>query len=267
MTPQRRSLPTRHGALSYLATGPGGQARHGLFVHGLGCDGSFFAAQAADLDLGFLPWLVPDLLGHGASARPADPLAHRMESQAGALADLLAAEGVAEVVLVAHSMGGPVALRLAEALAAEGGARPVGLVYAEGNLDENDAFLSRRVAGQAWETFEAVGWPSLLAELARQAGMSSYLRTLRSAGARTVHASSVSLVAHSREEVTTPLLRRLGCPRLFLFGERNRGRFTSEGLARRLGEVRFVPGASHAMHEDNPAAFWGLVREFALALP
>lgn len=264
--PDRRAVVTRHGVVSYLAT-TGAAARRGLFVHGLGCDGSFFAAQAAELDLGFLPWLVPDLLGHGASARPTDPLACRMESQAAALADLLTAEGVAEVVLVAHSMGGPVALRLAEVLETEGGARPVGLVYAEGNLDENDAFLSRGVAEQPWEAFEAEGWPALLAGLERQPGASSYLRTLRSAGPRAVHASSVSLVAHSREAVTTALLRRLDCPKLFLFGERNQGRFTSEGLARRLGEVLFVPGAGHAMHEENPPAFWGLVRDFARALP
>jgi len=30
--------------------------------------------------------------------------------------------------------------------------------------------------------------------------------------------------------------------------------------------VRFVPGAGHAMHEDNPPAFWALVRDFCATL-
>jgi pimeloyl-ACP methyl ester carboxylesterase len=126
--------------------------------------------------------------------------------------------------------------------------------------------MSRSIAEQSWETFAVSGWRKLLADLARDPALTSYLRTLTWAGPLPIHASCVNLVAHSREEVTTALLRRFTFPKLFVFGERNRGRFTSEIIARRFGEVRYIPDAGHVMYEDNPGAFWGLAREFCAAL-
>jgi haloalkane dehalogenase len=249
-----------------LRRSAGQGARVGLFIHGLGCDGSWFEDQAGELDLGPLPWLVPDLLGHGRSACADDPEGYRIESQAQALAEILATERCAEVVLVGHSMGGPIALRLAEMLMRRDGPRVAGLIYAEGNLDRGDAFMSARVADQDRETFLTDGWDELLAGLRREPGLGSYLRTLEAAGPLVVHASCISLVEHSRPEVTVPRLSRLDCPKLFLFGERNRGRFSSEALAASLGTVRFVPDAGHAMHEDNPREFWALVRDFCSTL-
>jgi len=266
MTARRVGFRTSLGVVSAVCGGGGGAGRCGLFIHGLGCDGSWFAVQAGAFDMGPLAWLAPDLLGHGCSERPADPCAYRMESQARALAEVVAATRSAEVVLVGHSMGGPIALRLAEILTRGGGPRVVGLVYAEGNLDEGDAFMSAQVANQDREAFLATGWAELVAELRRDPGMASYLSTLEAAGPLVAHASCASLVEHSRPEVTVPLLLGLDCPKLFLFGERNRGRFSSEKLAAGLGTVRFVPDAGHAMYEDNPSAFWALVRDFCATL-
>ena len=266
MEPMRRVLETSVGAVSYLRAAGATTERTGLFIHGLGCDGGWFAEHFDRHDLTFLAWLIPDLLGHGESARPEDPAAYRMESQAQALDELLSAEGPAEVVLVAHSMGGLVALRLAELLERRGSARVLGLVYAEGNIDENDTFMSRGIAEQSWDTFATSGWAKLIGDLAGDPALTSYLRTLTSGGPLTVHASCVNLVAHSREAVTTALLRRFTFPKLFVFGERNRGRFTSEGIARRFGEVRYIPDAGHVMYEDNPDAFWGTIREFCTLL-
>jgi len=262
----RRVLETGAGNVSYLRAGDAAAKRAGLFIHGLGCDGAWFAGHFDRHDLTFLAWLVPDLLGHGESARLEDPAAYEMESQAQALAELLSAEGPAEVVLVAHSMGGLVALRLAEILEQSGAARVVGLVYAEGNIDGNDTFMSRGIAEQSWGTFAVSGWRKLLGDLAGDTTLASYLRTLIWAGPLTVHASCLSVVAQSRSEVTTALLRRFAFPKLFVFGERNRGRFTSEEVVRRFGEVRYVPGAGHAMYEDNPEAFWALIRGFCASL-
>jgi pimeloyl-ACP methyl ester carboxylesterase len=126
--------------------------------------------------------------------------------------------------------------------------------------------MSRTIAEQSWETFFTSGWGRLIGDLSGDLQMASYVRTLTSAGPLTVHASCLGVLAHSREEITTALLRRFAFPKLFIFGERNRGRFTSELLARRFGEVRYVPDAGHAMYEDNPDAFWGLVRGFCAAL-
>jgi len=253
------------GAVRYFrAAAPG--RREVLFIHGLGVDKSWFAVHHARRRTDFAGWIVPDLPSHGESDRPADMAGLSMTGLATALAALLNAEGIREVVLVGHSMGGAVALALARGLRETAAARVAGLVLAEGNLDAGDAFLSARVAAQPREEFLTRGWDTLLAELAAQRGMAGYLRTLQRAGPDTLHACSVSLVAMSRAEVTVPLVEAVDAPRLFVFGERNRGRFTSEALARRLGPVAFIPRAGHAMYADNPAGFWSVIREFLAGL-
>jgi hypothetical protein len=57
-------------------------------------------------------WLIVDLLGHGRSALSSDPWAYTMENQAKAVMDVLLAEGVRKMALIAHSLGGVVAVRL-----------------------------------------------------------------------------------------------------------------------------------------------------------
>jgi len=56
--------------------------------------------------------LIVDLLGHGRSALSSDPWAYTMENQAKAVMHVLLAEGVRKMALVAHSLGGVVAVRL-----------------------------------------------------------------------------------------------------------------------------------------------------------
>jgi pimeloyl-ACP methyl ester carboxylesterase len=254
-----------YGAVRYFcAAAPGRPAA--LFIHGLGVDKSWFAVHHARRRTDFAGWVVPDLPGHGESDRPADRAAFGMEAMAAALAGVLDAEGIREIVLVGHSMGGAVSLALARQLRETGAAQVAGLVLAEGNLDAGDAFLSARVAAQSRQDFVARGWDALLAELASQRGMAGYLRTLRRAGPETLHACSASLVAMSRADATVPLVEAIQAPKLFIFGERNRGRFSSEALARTLGPVAYVPRAGHAMYADNPAGFWNLIREFLAGL-
>jgi pimeloyl-ACP methyl ester carboxylesterase len=57
-------------------------------------------------------WLIVDLLGHGRSALSSDPWAYTMENQAKAVMRVLLAEGVRKMALIAHSLGGVVAVRL-----------------------------------------------------------------------------------------------------------------------------------------------------------
>lgn len=253
------------GAVRYFrAVAPG--RRETLFIHGLGVDKSWFAVHHARRRTDFAGWVVPDLPGHGESDRPADMAGLSMTGLATALAAVLDAERIREIVLVGHSMGGAVALALARQLRDSGAARVGGLVLAEGNLDANDAFLSARVAAQPRAEFIARGWDALLAELSALRRMAGYLRTLRRAGPDTLYACSVSLVAMSRAEVTVPPVEAIDAPKLFVFGERNRGRFSSEVLAATLGPVAFIPRAGHAMYADNPTAFWSVVREFLAGL-
>ncbi len=102
-----------------------------VYVHGLGSVSSVYHAHiAARPELAGRRSLFVDLPGHGISDRPAD-FGYTLEDHAVALAAALDAAGVSDADLIAHSMGGSVAIVLA-------GRRPdlvSRLVLTEANLD------------------------------------------------------------------------------------------------------------------------------------
>ncbi|MEZ0164282.1 alpha/beta fold hydrolase [Kineococcus sp. LSe6-4] len=81
------------------------------YLHGLGCSSlASWAETAARLGR---PGLFVDLVGHGLSDRPAT-FGHSLPEQADAVAAALTASGRAPVDLLAHSLGGSVAVVLAD---------------------------------------------------------------------------------------------------------------------------------------------------------
>jgi pimeloyl-ACP methyl ester carboxylesterase len=88
-------------------------AGHGpavLFIHGIGDDSSTWLELLLPLTDEFTV-IAPDLLGHGASARPrAD---YSVAAYACGMRDLLAALDIERVTVVGHSLGGGVAMQFA----------------------------------------------------------------------------------------------------------------------------------------------------------
>lgn len=84
-----------------------------VLLHGWGCSSFFWRhitpALAAD------GWRVVsiDLRGHGLSDRPLDPVAYARPAMAAHVRDTLDALGIAAAPIVAHSMGGAIAVALA----------------------------------------------------------------------------------------------------------------------------------------------------------
>lgn len=83
-----------------------------LFLHGLPTNSFLWREVAHDLEHHQL-CLMPDLVGMGASERPADRSHYRLDGQARAMLRLLDVLGVEKTVLVAHDLGGGVAVHLA----------------------------------------------------------------------------------------------------------------------------------------------------------
>ena len=102
------TVDTRHGPLAFRRRGAGPAV---LLLHGIPGSGRCWD-QAAALVSARADVLVPDLLGFGDSARPAELSALRATGQAEALSDALEALGVTEATVVGHDFGGPVALSL-----------------------------------------------------------------------------------------------------------------------------------------------------------
>lgn len=99
---EQMSVETRFGTVRYRSFGERASSPQVLFVHGLGSS-SQTAQPPADL-LQKAGFLVPDLLGHGESACPANAEAFRMQSQAEAVVAVLEQEpSPGELFLIAHS--------------------------------------------------------------------------------------------------------------------------------------------------------------------
>lgn len=106
------ALELPFGRLSYLhGTDLPGARSAIVLLHGAGADNTGWLRFARELKAG-VPLLIPDLPGHGASS--ADPvLSYSIAAQTERLAQLFAALGLERVHLVANSMSGAIALKLA----------------------------------------------------------------------------------------------------------------------------------------------------------
>jgi pimeloyl-ACP methyl ester carboxylesterase len=219
-----------------------------VYLHGLGCAASRdWPPVAQSPALAGRASLAIDLLGFGRSPRPSG-FSYDLHAQAELLVSLLRAEQ--RVALVGHSMGGTLAVLLAERLIAEG-RPPEAVVLAEPNLRPEDATFSARVASTPLERFLAE-WPRWI----EKADTPWSRAGLEASDPTALHRSSVSLVSTSPR-----VLPRFGvlpvAHKGYLLGEKSDA-VTAETarLVRALGvPVVSVAGSGHAFSSDAPAAF------------
>ncbi|MFI0740665.1 alpha/beta fold hydrolase [Streptomyces sp. NPDC021100] len=219
-----------------------------VYVHGLGAASAAYHAHiAAHPALGGRRSLFVDLPGHGTSDRPAD-FGYTLEEHADALGAVLDVVGAGGAELVAHSMGGAVAVVLAHR-------RPglvSRLVLAEANLDPDPPATagSSGIARYTEETFVRGGG---FEETLDRVG-SAWAATMRLADPTALHRSATWLVRGTRPTMRA-MLTGLRIPRVYLQGELSGELAGREGLERAGVVVRTVPGAGHVMMFDNPDAF------------
>lgn len=229
-----------------------------VFIHGLG-DRKETHKQAAEYNaLADYELLIVDQIGYGDSSNP-EGFSYAMKAQAKALLKLVNHLGVDEMVLVPHSMGGPVALELAEMTED----RVKGIIYAEGNVDFNDCFFSNWIITKhTYEKWVDEGFIRILERYKANPDQAQYVSSFEKAGPVSTYRSSEDLVDVSKRDDIRDRLVELDIPVLAVFGEKNRGKFTSED---KLGEVFplvFIQDAAHSMMLDNPDAYYHEVAKF-----
>ncbi|MFH9583695.1 alpha/beta fold hydrolase [Streptomyces luteogriseus] len=235
-----------------------GQQPARVYVHGLGATSpAYFAAVAVDPRLSGRRSLLLDLLGHGISDRPTH-FDYTLESHADALADALTAAGVSAAELIAHSMGGSVAI----VLAARHPHLVSRLVLIDANLDPVPRVAgssgSSGIAAYSEEEFvTGGGW-----EEVRDRVGPHWWSTMRLAGREALHRSAFHLTRG-----TTPTMRELllelRIPRTFLLPASD-GPLPGAGALTEAGvSVVAIPDCGHNIMLDNPEAF---VRATAAAL-
>lgn len=218
-----------------------------VYVHGLGSVSSVYHAHiAARPELAGRRSLFVDLPGHGISDRP-EGFGYRLEDHADALAAALDAAGLSGAELIAHSMGGSVAIVLARR-------RPdlvSRLVLTEANLDASPP----PAAGSAWITAydeeEFVGGAH--ARVWEAVGP-LWAATMRLADPRALHRSATWLRRGS-EPIMRDILEGLTVDRVYLQGELSGELPGRKGLEAAGVRVVTVPGAGHNVMFDNSDAF------------
>ncbi|NHJ46979.1 MAG: alpha/beta hydrolase [Asgard group archaeon] len=230
-----------------------------VFIHGLGSSKFDFLHSFDYEKLCAYNLLVVDMVGHGNSSTPED-FSYTIDDQANVLLKLIEHLSLPEdIMVVGHSMAGPVAIKLAELLEN----RAIGMIYVEGNLDENDCFLSNNiVTSYTFEDWLRDGFETFVDMLKQDPESFYYVSNFQKAGALTTYLSSLSVVKESTEGKLLERLMALSIPVLVIFGENNKGKFTSEEKLAEKFPIVYIPQSSHDMMHENPDKFYDTIIDF-----
>lgn len=259
-----------NGRIAYTRVGAGPPL---LLLHGF--TGS--ADEWAELTLalaGLREVIAVDLLGHGRSSAPADPMAYTMERCVAALLGLMDALGIARADVLGYSMGGRVALQLAAAAPGRLG-RLILESASPGIEDEveraaraasDDALADRIEArGLEWFVEHWASIPLFASQASLPAAERAALRERRLRGSTTGYANSLRGMGAGRQSSLWARLPRVGMPVLLVSGEIDiKYVAINERMAGLLPDARHivVAGAGHTVHLERRQAFAQLVVGF-----
>lgn len=228
---------------------PGSTAPALVMLHGLGSAASAWYPRAAHHPkLRDHRSLLVDFLGYGYSDRPRS-YDYSMEAQAETVASLLDHLELTHCTVIGHSMGGSIAILLADS-------RPdlvSHLIVAEGNLDPGPGFVSGRIVSVSEQVFTTTKYYEFYQQMT-DAGFHDYAGTVRASDPTCLYRSATSLIA-DRIPTYRERFYRMSMPRTFIFGEQTLPDPDEHLLREEKIDVRIVPGAGHDMMGDNPDGF------------
>ncbi|HPF70001.1 MAG TPA: alpha/beta hydrolase [Candidatus Krumholzibacteria bacterium] len=231
-----------------------------LFVHGLGESGLCFEHLLDSPALGGRRLLVPDLPGYGRT--PRDGRTRSLADSADELAAWLDLCGVRRAAVLGHSMGGVIAVLLAER-------HPdlVSLVIdVDGNTSPGDCVYSGRAAAMPQAEFIAGGHAAMMDDLYR-AGLEDraqrgYYTSQRLCDPAVFHRHSAELVAASAPEDLARRRAALKAPVVYIAGEPRGACARSRQLLQEAGvDVRAVGPSGHWPFIDQPEAFLAVLAD------
>ncbi len=211
--------------------------------------------------------VAPDLLGHGASAAPADPARHAMAHAVADLAALLDGLGIPSAAVCGYSMGGRLALAFAvahpqrvAALVLEGASPGIADPAERAARADADAAWAARLGRDGLAAFvDAWMAQPLFASQGRlDAAARAAARAQRLANDAAGLAACLRGLGTGRQPSYWHRLHALPMPTLLLAGADD-AKFQALGRAMQESipdaTLRLVPDAGHTTHLENPAAF------------
>lgn len=218
-----------------------------IFIHGLGCAGSFdYPNLAAQEPLIAHRRILIDLLGNGYSDKPED-FSYTIQAHANYLFELITHLNLKKFILFGHSIGGSVALSLAKLCEEQIEA----VILGEANLDAGGGFTSRSIAAYSYEDFVSHGFNTIL-ENNRHNGNELWAASFSVCAPKAVYVTSKSAV-----EGQTPTWREifydLTCPKSFIIGEHSLPEEDELNDLQQHGiKVEILKDTSHSMTWENP---------------
>ncbi len=218
-----------------------------LFIHGLGCAGSFDYPQvAAQKALQGHHCVLIDLLGAGFSDKP-ENFGYTVNEHAEYLKDFVSDMGFESVILFGHSLGGAVALSLANKCSE----RVDRLVLSEANLDKSrEGSTIKYIANFEMQEFVKDGFYTLV-QKSKGNGDEVWAASLSVWLPKAAYLISKS-AADGEKPSWREILYSLKCPKTFIFGEDSLPDPDVKELAEHGINIEIVKQAGHSMAWENP---------------
>lgn len=217
-----------------------------LFIHGLGCAGSFDYPEVASQPLlAEHRCLLVDLIGAGFSDKPLD-FDYSITAHANYLMAFIEDLALENIILFGHSLGGAIAL----ALAAKCPEKIARIILSEANLDAGGGFASKAIAAFPLKAFVDFGFEGVIQEN-KAAGNQMWAASLAMWLPQAVHEASCSLIAGQKPS-WREILYKASCPKTYIFGEQSLPDPDQEVLTANHVHIEIVANAGHSMAWENP---------------
>lgn len=224
-----------------------------IFIHGLGCAGSFDYVEVASI-LGTMHRIILiDLLGAGYSDKPLS-FKYTVSSHAKYLNEFVEDLKLEKIIIFGHSLGGPIAIELCSLLKDKVHA----LILSESNLDPSkQGSASFEIASIDKNDLENTFKRKLIEY--EKSGSTMWASTLRNWLPKAAFDISTNAVTGGKLSWRN-LLYQFEFPKYFVFGEHSLPSVDYEELQEQGVKVEIVPNAGHSMAWENSNGFAQVIK-------
>ncbi|WP_368490530.1 alpha/beta fold hydrolase [Clostridium sp. BJN0013] len=217
-----------------------------LFIHGLGCAGSFdYPEVASQTCLINHRRILIDLLGSGFSDKP-DNYLYTVKEHAKYLYNFVQDLKLYRLIIFAHSLGGAIALELANRCKEN----IETIILSEANLDKS----SQGSSSYEFETYKEEDFVNgIFDEVVNE---NSSENSIWASALSVCSSTAISRISKSAVAGAEPswreILYSLPCKRTFIFGEKSLPDDDQTELEKHMINIEIVKSAGHSMAWENP---------------
>jgi pimeloyl-ACP methyl ester carboxylesterase len=229
-----------------------------VFIHGLGCASSYeYPRIVTDPAFGERRAILIDLPGSGFSDKPND-YDYTTTQQAAVVVEILDSLGIQRCCVYGHSMGGSIAIEVAEQM----GDRVSVLAVSEPNFHHGGGVYSRQVVAEPEAHFVTEVFGRI-----RDKETTPWRGCLQNTAPHAMWREAKSLVEGVSPSWMTRFMH-LGCQRALLFGTFSLPDGDVAAVANAGVPLHIIPKAGHSMSWENPSALAAALGNiFAHAVP